>query len=357
MGKTYVIAEAGVNHNGSIELAKRLIDAAAGAGADAVKFQTFRADKIVCATTKKAEYQVIATGSEETQFAMIRKLELDEKAHEELVAYCDNCGIQFLSTPFDIDSANLLCNHFNLPRIKISSGEITNAPLLFHIALTGKPVILSTGMSSLSDIETALSVLAYGYNPKGQPSLEAFQQAYISPEGRQALERNVTVLHCTTEYPAPFEDVNLRAMNTLSAAFGLPVGFSDHTEGIAVPVAAVALGAVVIEKHLTINRDLPGPDHKASLEPGEFKLMVDSIRKVEKSLGTAVKAAASSEIKNLPIARKFLVAARDVKKDEIFTPENLTAKRCGGGVSPVRYWEWLGRSADRDYYKDEQVGV
>jgi len=355
--KIYIIAEAGVNHNGSIDMAKALIDAAKEAGADAVKFQTFKADKTISVYADKTEYQMKTTDSAESQYEMIKKLELDEKAHEVLIEYCDQKGIQFLSTPFDIDSVKLLAEKFNLPKIKIPSGEITNAPLLLEIAKTKKPVILSTGMSTLGEIETALMVLAFGYicdNEK--PSFEAFRKAYFCEKGQKAIKEKVVLLHCTTEYPAPFEDVNLNAMDVLKAAFGLPVGYSDHTEGIAVPIAAAAKGAVIIEKHFTLDKNLPGPDHRASLEPDELKEMVKYIRQVEKALGDARKVPSASEIKNIRVARKSLVADNDIKKGEVFTEENLTIKRPGTGISPVFYWQWLGKKAERDYKEDEMIG-
>ncbi|MFC4768240.1 N-acetylneuraminate synthase [Effusibacillus consociatus] len=352
----YIIAEAGVNHNGSLDLAKKLIDVAAEAGADAVKFQTFKADNLVRKNASKAEYQTRTTDASESQYAMIKKLELDEEDHQILIQHCDHRGIQFLSTPFDFDSVDLLVHKFNVKQLKISSGEITNAPLLLKAARSSKPIILSTGMSTLGEVEQALAVLAFGYTePDSMPSIEAFHFAYCSVEGQQALRQNVVLLHCTTEYPAPFEDVNLRAMDTLATAFGLPVGFSDHTSGIAVPIAAVARGAVVIEKHFTLDRNLPGPDHKASLEPDELKDMVRSIRQVEAALGSPLKTPAPSELKNISVARKSLVAARTIREGEIFTTENLTVKRPGDGISPMYYWEWLGKTAEKNYEADEKV--
>jgi N-acetylneuraminate synthase len=352
----YIIAEAGVNHNGDLQLAKRLIDVAAEAGADAVKFQTFKADKLVSRNAAKAEYQARLTDAQESQYAMIKKLELDEGAHEALAQHCQTRGIEFLSTPFDLESLAMLAGKFNLARIKLPSGDITNAPLLLTAARTGKPVILSTGMSTLGEIETALGVLAFGYTEKdAPPSLPAFEQAYGSEPGRQALRDKVTLLHCTTEYPAPFAEVNLRAMITLQQVFGLPIGYSDHTPGIAIPVAAVAMGALTIEKHFTLDRNLPGPDHKASLEPDELKQMVVSIREVELALGSPVKQPSASELKNRPIARKSLIAACDIRKGELFTRDNLAVKRPGDGISPMQYWEWLGKIADRDYQPDGKV--
>lgn len=354
--QTYIIAEAGVNHNGSIDTAKQMIDVAAQAGADAVKFQTFRAERIVSRSAPKAEYQTKTTDITESQFEMIKKLELNEDVHKTLIQYCLKRDIEFLSTPFDIESIDLLANTLNLSRLKLSSGEITNAPLLLYAAKTGKPIILSTGMSTLGEIEMALGVLAFGYTESGEPpSLQAFETAYASTLGRIALQNKVTLLHCTTEYPAPFAEVNLRAMPTLQQAFDLPVGYSDHTTGFAIPVAAVALGAVIIEKHFTLNRTLPGPDHKASLEPDELKQMVQSIREVELALGSSIKQPAASELKNRPIARKSLVAARNIHKGESFTQDNLAIKRPGNGLSPFLFWDYLGKSAACEYTEEEQL--
>lgn len=353
--RTYIIAEAGVNHNGSLDMAKRLIEAAAEAGADAVKFQTFKADRLVSRSAPKADYQTRTTGTGESQYEMIRKLELDENAHQVLMAHCSACNIQFLSTPFDLESVELLAGRFDLPCIKIPSGDITNGPLLLKIARTGKPVILSTGMSTLGEIEEALGVLAFGYLGNNGPSRAAFRAAYRSAEGQAILKDKVTLLHCTTEYPAPVDEVNLKVMETMRTAFELPVGFSDHTEGIAIPIAAVALGAVVIEKHFTLDRTLPGPDHKASLEPAALKTMVQSIREVERALGTSVKIPTASELKNMAVARKSLVAACAVGAGEILSAENLTIKRPESGLSPMDYWDMLGRPAHKDYAADEPI--
>lgn len=356
MAPVFVIAEAGVNHNGSLDLARKLIDVAADAGADAVKFQTFRADRLVSKMAPKADYQLQTTGVEESQYEMIRKLELDEQAHRLLIEHCAQAGIAFLSTPFDLQSVVLLARTLDLPCIKISSGEITNAPLLLAVARAGKPVILSTGMCTLGEVEEALGVLAFGYTVAEQaPSLEVFREAFRSMAGQEALASKVRLLHCTTEYPAPFTDVNLRAMDTLARAFGLPVGFSDHTPGISMPIAAVARGAVVIEKHFTLDRNLSGPDHLASLEPNELKAMVRAVREVESALGDGRKLPANSERRNIQIARKSLIALSDLQPGEVFTVENLGVKRPGGGVSPMRYWEFLGRRAGQPYVVDEQV--
>jgi N-acetylneuraminate synthase len=354
--KVFIIAEAGVNHNGSLEMAKQLVDAAVDAGVDAVKFQTFKSEKLVSKSAPKAEYQTKTTDSSESQFEMIKKLELDEEAHQVLIEYCAQKGVQFLSTPFDTDSVDLLARRFDLPRLKVPSGEITNAPLLLKVASTGKPIILSTGMSTLGEIELALGVIAFGYLQTGQqPSVNAFEAAYCSAEGQKLLQAKVVLLHCTTEYPAPFTDVNLMAMDTLRSTFGLPVGFSDHTVGISIPIAAVARGAVIVEKHFTLDRNLPGPDHKASLEPNELKAMVKGIREVEQALGVPRKMPAISELKNKPIARKSIVASRKIQKGEPFTDQNITIKRPGTGVSPIHYWDYIGKLADKDYLSDEVI--
>ncbi|QXE93129.1 N-acetylneuraminate synthase [Geomonas subterranea] len=352
----YVIAEAGVNHNGSLDMAKELVEVAAKAGADAVKFQTFRADRLVSGNAPKADYQRRSCGGDESQYAMLKKLELGEEAHAELITHCKLHGIQFLSTPFDAESVDLLGGTLDLPTIKIPSGEITNAPLLLKIASLGKPVIMSTGMCTLADVEAALGVLAFGFTcPGAHPGVAGFEAAYASSEGQQSLREKVILLHCTTEYPAPFAEVNLRAMDTLASAFGLAVGFSDHTEGVAIPVAAAARGAVVVEKHFTLDRSLPGPDHKASLEPDELCEMVKAIRQVEIALGSGRKVPAPSEIKNAAVARKSIVAARDIREGEAYCSDNLCIKRPGSGLSPLRYWDVVGRRAARNYAKDEVI--
>jgi N-acetylneuraminate synthase len=353
---TLIIAEAGVNHNGSIDMALQLIDAARAAGADAVKFQTFKSESVVSRHAAKADYQVATTGDRESQLEMVKKLEFDLATHRRLVAHCTKIGIRFLSTPFDELSVDMLVDQLGVPLLKIPSGEITNALLLMKIARTGKPAILSTGMSNLGDIESALGVLALGYLGDGRsPGIAAFSDAYRSPAGQAILRQKVTLLHCTTEYPAPFEEVNLKVMGTLRTAFELPVGYSDHTPGITVPVAAVALGAVVIEKHFTLDRNLPGPDHLASLEPAALTEMVQGVREVELALGSGIKHATLSEAKNQPIARKSLVAARSIARGEAYTVENLSAKRPGSGVSPMHFWSYVGRRATRDYAPDDLI--
>lgn len=351
----YIIAEAGVNHNGSLEMARQLIEVAVAAGADAVKFQTFKAEKVISRFAHKAEYQKQTTDRRENQLEMVRKLELDPVAHEQLFACCRGKKIEFISTPFDLDSVDLLVR-LGVSRLKIPSGEITNAPLLLRIAQTGLPVIMSTGMSTLGEVEAALGVLAFGYLGRDvKPSLDNFQRALGEPEGQRILKERVTLLHCTTEYPAPFEDVNLRAMHTMATAFGLPVGYSDHTSGISVPLAAVACGATVIEKHFTLNKDLPGPDHQASLDPQELREMIRGIRQVEAALGSNYKLPAPSELKNREIVRRSLVAVHRIRRGERFSENNLTSKRPGTGVSPMQYWDWLGKEAERDFGEDEVI--
>lgn len=329
-----IIAEAGVNHNGDLSLARRLIDVAADAGADVVKFQTFKADRLATLGAPKADYQKQACGTGETQHAMLRRLELSPDMHRELMAHCASRSIRFLSTGFDRESVDLL-TELGLDRIKIPSGEITNLPYLRHVGRCNKPVILSTGMATLGEIEAALDVL----------------------ERAGTKREKVTVLHCNTEYPTPMADVNLKAMLTIRDAFRVAVGYSDHTAGIEVAVAAVALGACIIEKHFTLDRTLPGPDHKASLEPGELKAMVSAIRNIELALGRGIKGPTPSEAKNRPIARKSLVAASAIRAGDVFSEANVTVKRPGTGLSPMRWDEVIGRKAPRDFAPDELIAL
>ncbi len=329
-----IIAEAGVNHNGSIDVAKKMIDVAINADADYVKFQTFKAQKLVSIHAEKADYQKETTNNEESQFNMIKKLELDTDAHEELFSYCRNKGIKFISTPFDLDSIDLLFE-LGVELFKVGSGEITNYPYLKKIASKKLPVILSTGMSNLSDVEQALDVLLNG-----------------------GLRREIiTLLHANTEYPTPMEDVNLKAMLTLKDAFKTNIGYSDHTLGIEVPIAAAAMGATVIEKHFTLDKTMEGPDHKASLEPNELISMVKAIRNIEKAMGTGIKKPSNSEKKNIPIARKSIVARKKIKKEELFTEKNIAAKRPGNGVSPMRWNEIIGRKAIKDFKPDDLIEI
>jgi N,N'-diacetyllegionaminate synthase len=321
-----------VNHNGDLARARRLVDAAAEAGADLVKFQTFTADRLVTIAARKADYQVQAADVGESQHAMLRRLELTREMHDALVAHCRSRGIQFFSTGFDTNSVDLLAE-LGVDRFKIPSGEITNLPYLRHVGRYGKPVILSTGMATMSEIDAALKVLEQAGTPRDR----------------------VTVLHCTTEYPTPMADVNLRAMLAIRDACGVAVGYSDHTAGIEVAVAAVALGATVIEKHFTLDRSLPGPDHKASLEPDELKAMVTAIRNIEQALGDGIKRPSAGEARNMSIARKSLVAARAIRAGDVFSEINVTVKRPGTGLSPMRWDDVLGRTAPRDFAPDELI--
>ena len=330
--RTLIIAEAGVNHNGDIDMAKKLIDVAAEAGADFIKFQTFSADRLVTHTAMKADYQIKTTERNESQLEMLRRLELTPAMHKELIAHCALRNISFFSTGFDIESVDLLVS-LGQNQFKIPSGEITNLPYLRHIGQLGKPIIISTGMATLGEIEAAIEVL---------------EQSGTS-------RANLTVLHCTTEYPTPMVDVNLRAMQSIHKAFGVAVGYSDHTQGIEVAIAAVALGASVIEKHFTLDRNLPGPDQKASLEPDELKAMVAAIRNIEIALGDGIKRLTPSEAKNKPVARKSLVASNPIKAGEVFSTQNITAKRPGTGISPMRWDIILGRRARRDFALDELI--
>ena len=332
--KIFIIAEAGVNHNGSIELAKKLIDAAVEAGADAVKFQTFKAESIISKFAPKADYQKKNTEHNESLLDMLKKLELSYKDFKDLKKYCDNKGIMFLSTPFDLDSALFLKN-IGLEIFKIPSGEITNYLLLREIGSYGKNVILSSGMADLGEIEDAIDILADFGTPR----------------------RNITVLHCNTEYPTPYKDVNLKAMITIKKAFNIKVGYSDHTHGIEIPIASVAMGAEIIEKHFTIDKKLEGPDHKASLEPEELKAMVDAIRNIEKAMGDGVKKPSKSELKNKDIVRKSIVAKKPIRKGEAFTEDNLTVKRPGTGTSPMKWNEVIGRKAGKYYDKEEIIDL
>ncbi|HCH2779602.1 TPA: N-acetylneuraminate synthase [Vibrio parahaemolyticus] len=354
---TLIIAEAGVNHNGQEELAFALVDAAHEAGADIVKFQTFKAKNLVTEEAKQAEYQVTNTKKQESQLAMLSRLELSYEIHHDLVKYCNSLGIEFLSTAFDLESSDFLVNDLGLTRLKLPSGELTNAPLVLAHARTGCDLIVSTGMATLSEIEAALGVIAFGYTAAQdeKPSMLGFQEAYASEAGQKALKEKVTILHCTTEYPAPMAEINLRSMDTLGRAFDLAAGYSDHSEGITIPIAAVARGAVLIEKHFTLDKNMEGPDHKASLEPQELGAMVKAIRQIEVALGSSVKTPTESEVKNKAVARKSLVAATDIKEGEELTELNLTIKRPGSGLSPYRYWELIGSKATKGYKAGELI--
>jgi N,N'-diacetyllegionaminate synthase len=332
MKKIFIIAEAGVNHNGSIQMAKELVDAACEMKGDCIKFQTFKAESVISKYAQKAEYQKRTTNVKESQLDMVKQLQLSYDDFFELNKYCQKKGILFLSTPFDFASIDFL-QSIDISMWKIPSGEITNLPYLIKIAQTGKPVILSTGMSTLEEVKVAVEILKHNGSSE------------------------ITVLHCNTEYPTPYEDVNLKAMLTIQNELGVKVGYSDHTPGIEVPIAAVAMGAVVIEKHFTLDKNMEGPDHKASLEPDEFAAMVKAIRNIEKALGTSEKKPSSSEIKNMVIARKSIIAARDITKGEKFTEDNLTVKRPGNGISPMKWFEILGTSAIKDFAEDELIVI
>lgn len=328
MKPVVIIAEAGVNHNGSLDLALKLVDAAKEAGADAVKFQTFRAENLATTSAHKAAYQERTTSSSETQFEMLKRLELDADAHRKLIEHCRSIGVQFLSSPFDLESIDLL-EKLQVPLYKIPSGEITNLPFLRRIAGKGKPVIVSTGMCTLGEVEEAVQTL------------------------RDSGATDITLLHCVTEYPAPFAEINLRAMHTMRTAFGLPVGYSDHSPGTEIAIAATALGAVVIEKHFTLDRNLPGPDHAASLEPAELKQMVISIRHVQEALGNGIKVPAKCEIPNVSVARKSLVASRPLSAGHRIEPDDLAVKRPGNGILPRQQQDLVGRTLRSDVKKDE----
>ena len=331
MGKTLIIAEAGVNHNGDIQLAKQLIDIAATAQVDYIKFQTFKAEKLVNKYAGKADYQKENTGNDDTQYNMLKSLELSEREHEDLIDYCKFKGVKFLSTAFDFDSIDFLKDKLDF--YKIPSGEITNYPYLIKVSELKLPVVMSTGMATMEEVKDALKVLI-----------------------DNGLSKNmVTILHCNTEYPTPMGDVNLKAMNTIGKELGVDIGYSDHTLGIEIPIAAVAMGAKVIEKHFTLDRSMEGPDHQASLEPDELVNMVRSIRNIEKALGSGIKEPSESETKNRPIARKSIVALKAIKEGEILSEENITVKRPGTGMSPMKWLDVIGTPAKKNYSKDEEI--
>ena len=327
MSKVFIIAEAGVNHNGSLELAKKMVEEAKAAGVDCIKFQTFKSENLVNKDAKKADYQVKNTKNNDSQFDMLKKLELSYNDFTELKKYCEEKGIMFLSTPFDLESIDFLAN-LGMQIFKIPSGEITNLPYLRKINTYKKDVILSTGMATLEEIQDALNVLK---------------------------DCKVSLLHCTTEYPCPYDSVNMRAMLTMGKKFNLPLGYSDHTQGIEIPIMAVSMGAEIIEKHFTLDKNMEGPDHKASLEPQELTAMVSAIRNIEKAFGDGIKQPQESEKKNIQIARKSIVAKCDIKKGDIFTEKNLTCKRPGTGISPMMWDKILGQTAEKDYKEDELI--
>ena len=344
--RVLIIAEAGVNHNGSIEIAKQMVDKAVDAGVDIIKFQTFKSEKLVSKAARQAEYQQRNIGKQgEGQLEMLKKLELSQQDHEELIAYCNKKGIRFFSTAFDMESIDYL-HSLNMGLWKIPSGEITNYPYLRKIASYGEPIILSTGMCELSDIKAAVNVINEFW-PKANSQRPT--------ANNQQPTADITILHCNTEYPTPYQDVNLKAMFEIAETFKVKFGYSDHTQGIEVPIAAVALGASVIEKHFTLDKTMEGPDHKASLEPEELKAMVQAIRHIEQALGTGHKTISESERKNIEIARKSIVAACPIKAGELLTEENLTVKRPGSGISPMRWNEVVGTFAVKDFEEEEPI--
>lgn len=354
--RTYIIAEAGVNHNGSFEMAKQLINVAKEAGANAVKFQTFKAENLVTRSAQQANYQVNNLGETTSQFEMLKKLELSYEEFSKLKRYCDTIQIEFLSTPFDVESVDFLLDELGMNAIKIPSGELTNSPLIHYIATKRKPMIVSTGMATMGNIHEAMSFLAYGLAfPDQFVDLEKVQKYYQTSEAKALLREFVTVLHCTTEYPAPFETINLNAMNAMKKELQLPIGFSDHSQGIAVTIAAVALGATVIEKHFTLNCSLPGPDHLASIEPKELEEMIAGIRAIEQSLGTGLKLPTSIELENRQIARKSIVAKVKIAAGDILTENHLCIKRPGTGMPPNTYWSLIGKVSKQSYEVDTLI--
>ncbi|WP_108124485.1 N-acetylneuraminate synthase [Saccharospirillum mangrovi] len=351
----YVIAEAGVNHNGDRQRAFELVEVAAAAGADAVKFQTFDAKRLAAASAPKAAYQQQTTDAAESQLAMLSALELPLEWHAPLQAHAHSLGIEFLSTAFDLDSLAFL-QTLNLPFYKIPSGELTNGPLLWAFAATGKPLLMSTGMATLSEVEQGLAVVCHARNyPQPPASMQAVWQSWSDAAQRQAVTKQLCLLHCTSQYPTPWPEVNLRAMDTLAAAFGLPVGYSDHSNGNLIPVAAVARGAAVLEKHFTLDRNLPGPDHQASLEPDELTRMVAEIRALEQALGDGIKAPQPSEWDTRQAARQRLIAARPIARGETFSADNMTTARAHEGELAMAYWDRLGQTATRDYQAGEPL--
>ena len=354
----FIIAEAGVNHNGSPKLAFQLVDAAVQAGADAVKFQTFKAETLVTKNARKAAYQSQLTNPSESQFEMLSRLELDYQTHFKLLDYCQSKGIDFLSTAFDLESLNFIVNKLNVKTLKISSGEITNGPLLLANALTGCNLIISTGMATYKEVVDALSVVAFGLidNVKNiTPSKKAFKEAFFSLSGQLLLKEKVTLLHATSQYPTPSQDVNLKCMVTMSKDFDLKVGYSDHTEGIAIPIMAATLGATIIEKHFTLDKSLPGPDHRASLDPFELKSMVKAIRTVNIAMGDGIKKPTDNEILNKGMIRKSIVASAPIKKGDFFSDKNITIKRPESGLSPMYYWKIIGNKSHKNYEIDELI--
>ena len=361
MKQAFIIAEAGVNHCGSLSLAKELIHAAAEAKADAVKFQTFKTDFLITKTAAKAKYQELTTGSNESQSDMLKKLELPFEWHFELKELSDNLNIEFFSTPFDFESLEFLVGTLGLTRVKIPSGDNNNVPFLYRVGQIAKSIILSTGYMTLSDIETSLGAIAMGkrktQNPNLEPSAKVVAESYIAAMNDHSLKGLVSLLHCTSEYPPSMKSLNLRCMETLRSSFDLDVGLSDHSLGISIPVAAVAMGAIIIEKHFTMNKSLPGPDHQASLDPTELSQMVKGIRDVECALGRAVKHPTFIEQQNRTVAQKSLIAKREIQMGETFSSENLVIKRPGDGIPPKFYWDLIGKKSNRLYNADDKIDM
>lgn len=347
---TFIIAEAGVNHNGDLDKALQLVDAAVAAGADAVKFQTFKAENLVTESAGKAEYQKKLTDSSESQIEMLKKLELSHDNHFKVHEYCQKQNIEFMSTAFDLESLDFLLKHMDLKRLKLPSGEITNHPLILAHAKSGLDIIVSTGMATISEIEQALAVISGGFLAHlGEFESPAWYKAYVNPTAQEMLRQKTTILHCVSEYPAPADALNLKAINTLKQTFGLNTGYSDHSLGIWAPISAVTLGATIIEKHFTLDKSLPGPDHQASLDPPELRAMIASIRQVENALGDGVKRPVAAEIVNREPIRKSLVCIAPIRQGEVITEAHVSIKRPETGTSPSRYWEVLGRPASRSY--------
>lgn len=355
MMKTFIIAEAGVNHNGSLVMAKQLVDVAKQAGADAVKFQTFKAENLVTKSAQQATYQIENLGESSSQYEMLKKLELSYEEFVELKRYCKEVNVHFLSTPFDLESVDFLIEELQIDTVKIPSGELTNSPFIYEIAKKRKPMIISTGMATVEEIHEVLSVAAFGLAQKKVTELKKTKAFYTTVEAKELLKEYVTILHCTTEYPAPYDTINLMAMVHLKEVLDMKIGLSDHSQGVAIPIAAVALGAQVIEKHFTLDKNLDGPDHKASLNPKELASMVLQIRQIEKALGNGVKHPSLQELENRIPVRKSLVARRNIVAGELFTENNLTVKRPGNGMSPSNYWELLGKMAKKSYFEDEMI--
>jgi N-acetylneuraminate synthase len=352
----FVIAEAGVNHNGIYENAIKLVDEAKNAGADAVKFQTFITENCLSKSISKADYQINSTGAG-SQYEMVKSLELTFEEHKKLKEYCDLVKIDYLSTAFDFESLDFLTLDLKLNKLKIASGEITNSPLLLAHAKTGCELILSTGMCTLGDIENALGVIAFGLinDTSKLPSKTEFSKAYFSNIGQELLKDKVTILHCTTEYPAPFDEINLNAIETIQKAFGIRIGYSDHSEGITVPILSVAYNVTIIEKHFTLDKNMEGPDHLASLEPAELRMMIQSVRQAEKALGSSSKRPSESEMRNLGMVRKVILAKQAIMEGDVFTSDNLCIKRGEGAVEPSEYWALLGLNANKNYEVDDSI--